>query len=129
MAIPPVIVADAFLSTLVRIRSQIKEDRPAKRLERLAPDIDAGRILYHEVDFEMFVANCEQVAIVAEIEKLLADTGSSSGKQRRLVVPIKVNLEDLGSDLVAAEQFFLNSRRTNGGQKRRKPIFARQKYR
>ena len=83
MAIPPVVVVHAFLAPLEGVDREVEEDRRAKRGERLAPDVDAGGFLDHEVDLQPLVAHGQQVAVVAEVEELLALAGALAGEVDR----------------------------------------------
>ena len=93
VAIPPVVVAHAFLAPFGRIGAEVEEDRRAQRLERLAPHVDTGRVLHHEVHLEAIVADGQQVAVVAEVEELPPLARALAGEEIALVVAVEMDLE------------------------------------
>ena len=118
-AIPPVIVANAFLTTLERIDLEVEEDRGAQGGKGAAPDVDAGCFLDHEVDLQTLVAQGKEVAVITEIEEFVTITlWTLPGKVVELIVAVEMNFEGLVPGFVAGEELFLDVRHTGGGKQR-----------
>ena len=106
----------------VRIGTQVVEPRNPRLYERFTPDSQSTLFpLLGEHDLPVVVAQSGQIAIVGEIEKLLARTlGFLSGQIRKLIVAIQMNLVLLAARTVSLEQFLLDvghaRRRQQGGR-------------
>ena len=57
----------------------------------LPPDLDALCLLDHEVDFDSVVADGQQIAVIAEIEELLALARPFTGQVVALVVAVEMH--------------------------------------
>ena len=69
------------------------------------------------------IAQSSQVAIIREIEKLLARAFRLlTGQVRQLVVTVKVDFVGFAIRRITFEQLFLDVRHTGDGQQRRRPI-------
>src|SRR5262245_58656037 len=108
----------------IRIRTQVENLRHAQRHKRLGPDLHRSLgALFHEHDLEVVETHGDQVAVVVEVEELLARAGFLfAQEQRRHVVTVEVDLEVLLADLVAFQEFPLDVWLTGGVQEGRQPV-------
>src|SRR5271165_878214 len=125
MPVPPLVVANAFLSAFIRVGPKVEKYRPTESLKRLAPDIDTRGVLNHEMNLQAFIAKSEQISVIAEIEELFSLGRSFSGKKVDLVVAVEMDFEGLASRLIAREKLGGNVRSACSRNQCRKPVFAR----
>src|SRR4030095_15403017 len=100
----------------------VKDFRDTQLSERLRPDSQrARRALLLEDNLPVFVAQRDDIAIVVDVDELLASTALLLSREvGQLVIPIEMDLEGLASGLMTLEQLVLDIRlarhRPQGGQ-------------
>src|SRR4029077_12529910 len=95
---------------LVRVRAKVEDFRDTQLGKRLGPDSQrARRSLLLEDNLPVFVAQCDDIAIVIDVDELLARTALLLPREvGELVVAIEMDLEGLASGLMALEQLVLD---------------------
>ena len=71
---PASIVHAVMVRTLEGVRAQVEELREAQRHHRILPDLEAMGPLLHEDDLPLVVAEGHELAVVIEVEELVART-------------------------------------------------------
>ncbi len=110
--------------TLIGVGAQIKDLRYAQRRKRLGPNSHrAGCALLLEDEFPVLITCGDEIAVVVEVDELLACTARLlAGEVRKLIVAVEVDLEGLGSSLMAPEQLVLCVRIARRRHQGRQPV-------
>ena len=92
---PVVVGVRRDVRALVRVRPQVEEFRDTQLGERLGPDLQgARRALLLEHELPVFVAQGDEIAVVVEVDELLARAALLlAGQVRKLVVAVEMDLE------------------------------------
>jgi hypothetical protein len=91
-----VVVRRPVHRVLVRVGLEVAHHRCAQDRQRFDPDRHADRILSGVGELEAVVAEGHQVAVVAEVEELVAGAfGGFAGEVVELVEAVEVDLERL----------------------------------
>ena len=121
---PPVVVVHAMVGRFERIGAEVVDLGHAQGRVWLLPAIEAFAALLLEDDLVLLVAQRGQVAVVAEVEELLARAGRLAGERVGEVVAVEVHLEGLVADLHPLEQLLLDVGDAGGGQQRGQHVFV-----
>ena len=121
----PVVVLDAVLAGLERIRAQIEELGDAHLRQWRTPDLESLGVLFGEHDLVLLEAQRHQVAVVAPVDEAFAGAFLLARQEWQQVEAIDMDLERRVADLVALLQFRDDVRLAGGRRKRRQEIRQR----
>src|SRR5258705_9172659 len=112
------------IGAFVGIGPQVEEFRDTQLGKRLGPDSHrARRALLLEHELPVFVAERDEIAIIVEVDELLARaTVLLSGEVRELVIAVEMHLPGLAAGLVSLQQLVLDVGIAGGRHQGRQPV-------
>src|SRR5215470_9737346 len=111
---PSYVIACLMLRPLERIGAQVEQQGHPQLYQRLRPDVEAMRPLFHEYGLPLLVTKAGEVAVIGPIEELAAFVRALAAEQITLVVTVEVNPEILAGGIVTLQKLGLDVRLASG---------------